>query len=112
MVKFLVKNKKGGAMRVIPVNSNVYVVRRNATKNQGRQHFTNPERNVNFRGKFGSIVGGTLGAGAVLVASFVAAPAAACLAGAGLIIGLVGGDIAEDAINKEGEYKDNKKNNP
>ena len=60
---------------------------------------------VNFKGKFGQIVGGTIGAGAVLVASFIAAPAAACLAGAGLIVGLVGGDVAEDAVNKEGDFK-------
>lgn len=71
----------------------------------GQQENPVMSKNVKFKGKFGQIVGGTIGAGAVLVASFVAAPAAACLAGAGLIVGLVGGDIAEDAVNKEGDFK-------
>ncbi len=70
---------------------------------------SNGTQNVNFRGKFGRIIGGTIGAGAVMVASFVVAPAAVCLTGAGLFLGLVGGDVAEDAINKEGDFKDNKK---
>ena len=74
-------------------------------KNKATGTASDESVNVNFKGKFGQIVGGAIGTGAVLVASFIAALAAACLAGAGLIIGLVGGDVAEDAINKEGEFK-------
>ena len=65
---------------------------------------------INFRGKFGKIVGGTLGTGAVVAASFLVAPAAICLAGAGLLTGIVGGDIVEDSINND-KKKDGKGNN-
>lgn len=67
-----------------------------------------PDSNLNFRGKFGKIVGGAIGTGAVVAASMVVAPAIICLAGAGLVAGMVGGDVAEDKINKEGDYKNNK----
>ena len=60
---------------------------------------------VNFKGKFGKIVGGAIGTGAVVAASMIAAPAIICLAGAGLVAGMVSGDVAEDKINKEGDYK-------
>jgi len=63
---------------------------------------------INFRGKFGKIVGGALGTGAVVAASFVIAPAAICLAGAGLLAGMVGGDVVEDTVNKN-DNKDNDK---
>ncbi len=95
-------------MRVGSVSSVSYSphCRKAVVKNkESNTTVTENSPNVNFKGKFGQIVGGTIGAGAVLVASFVAAPAAACLAGAGLIVGLVGGDVAEDAINKEGDFK-------
>lgn len=101
-------------MRVGSVSSVSYSPQCRKASMQNKTTTTIPKdtANVNFKGKFGQIVGGTIGAGAVLVASFVAAPAAACLAGAGLIVGLVGGDIAEDAVNKEGDFKkDDKKNN-
>lgn len=61
---------------------------------------------INFRGKFGKIVGGAVGTGAVVAASFVVAPAVICLAGAGLLAGMVGGDIAEDKINKNDKKSD------
>lgn len=64
---------------------------------------------INFRGKFGKIVGGTLGTGAVVAASFIIAPAAICLAGAGLLAGMVGGDVVEDTVNKQDEKNDNNK---
>ena len=60
--------------------------------------------NVQFRGKFGRIVGGAVGTGVVLAASMVVAPAIICLAGAGLVAGMVGGDVTEDKINKQGDY--------
>jgi len=64
---------------------------------------------VNFRGNFGKIIGGAVGTGAVVAASFFAAPAIICLTGAGLVAGMVAGDVAEDKVNKEGEYKKKKK---
>ncbi len=60
---------------------------------------------INFRGKFGRIVGGTLGTGAVVAASFVFAPAVICLAGAGLLAGMVGGDVVEDKVNNDKKEK-------
>lgn len=94
-------------MRVGSVSCVSYSPRCRKVSKQNNSVTNAPEKSadVNFKGKFGQIVGGTIGAGAVLVASFVAAPAAACLAGAGLIVGLVSGDIAEDAVNKEGDFK-------
>lgn len=62
-------------------------------------------KEVNFKGNFGKIVGGVIGTGAVVAASFVVAPAIICMAGAGLVAGMVAGDVAEDKINKEGDYK-------
>ncbi len=55
--------------------------------------------NLNFKGKFGAWVGGVFGAAAVVATAILAAPAAACLAGGGAIIGAIGGDVAEDAVN-------------
>ena len=73
-----------------------------------KQQEVNPENgntsNVQFRGKFGRIVGGAVGTGVVLAASMVVAPAIICLAGAGLVAGMVGGDVTEDKINKQGDY--------
>ena len=56
---------------------------------------------VAFKRKFGQIVGGTVGAAAVVAAAIFTAPAVVCLAGAGALIGAVGGDVAEDKINGE-----------
>lgn len=67
--------------------------------------------NVNFKGKFGQILGGTLGAIAVIAISTVAPPALICLTGAGAAIGATGLDVAEDKINKEGYFKEKKNNN-
>ncbi len=100
-------------MRVSSVSSVSYNANYRKPKVQSKapSSVQDDSANVSFKGKFGQIVGGTIGTGAVLVASFIAAPAAACLAGAGLLVGLVGGDIAEDAINKEGEFKKKDNNN-
>ena len=66
-----------------------------------------PNDSVNFKGKFGQIVGGTIGTGAIMVGSFFLAPALVCLSGIGLLLGAAGGDIAEDAVNKK-ENKDDR----
>lgn len=63
---------------------------------------------INFRGKFGKIVGGAVGTGAVVAASFVFAPAVICLAGAGLLAGMVGGDVVEDKVNDNNKDKGKK----
>ena len=57
--------------------------------------------NVQFKGKFGAIIGGVAGAAAVIAAAIVTAPAAACLAGGGAILGAIGGHVAEDTVNGE-----------
>lgn len=64
--------------------------------------------NVQFKGKFGQIVGGTLGAAAVVTAAIFTAPAVICLAGAGVLAGAVGGDVAEDKVNGEDTKDENK----
>lgn len=98
-------------MRVGEISSVYYrpQCRKNRIKKQTEGNSTsgNPS-DVNFRGTFGKIVGGTLGTGAVVAASMVVAPAIICLAGAGLVAGMVSGDVAEDKINKEGDYKNDK----
>ena len=60
-----------------------------------------PKDDVQFKGKFGAWVGGIIGGAAVFAAALAAAPAAACLIGGGAIIGAIGGDVAEDAVNKK-----------
>lgn len=60
-----------------------------------------PTSAINFKGKFGAWIGGAFGAAAVIATALVAAPAVACLAGGGAIIGAIGGDVAEDAVNGE-----------
>lgn len=59
-----------------------------------------PTSAITFNGKFGAWLGGLVGAAAVIATAVVAAPAAACLAGGGAILGAIGGDVAEDAVNK------------
>ena len=59
-----------------------------------------PTSAITFNGKFGALLGGAIGAVAVIATAIIAAPAAACLAGGGAIIGAIGGDVAEDAVNK------------
>ena len=66
-----------------------------------------PKDEIQFKGKFGAWVGGIVGGVAVLATAIVAAPAAACLIGGGAIIGAIGGDVAEDAVNKTSD-NDNK----
>ena len=92
-------------MKVASVSSVYY--RPQCRKGALKQH-SDENSGVSFKGNFGKIVGGTLGTGAVVAASFFAAPAIICLAGAGLVAGMVAGDVAEDKINKEGEYKKDK----
>lgn len=64
-----------------------------------------PQPDLSFRGKFGSIVGGVLGFAATVGAVFIAPPAAAallsCMTGAGAIAGAVAGDAAENAVNEK-----------
>ena len=60
-----------------------------------------PKDGVEFRGKFGAWVGGILGGAAVVAAALVTAPAAICLLGGGAVFGALGGDVAEDAVNKK-----------
>ena len=60
--------------------------------------------NPNFKGKFGAWLGAIAGGAAVIATAIVAAPAVACLAGGGALIGGLGLDAVEDAIN--GEDKD------
>ena len=60
---------------------------------------------VAFKAKLGQIVGGTVGAAAVVAVAALTAPVVVCLAGAGALVGAVGGDIAEDKINKDDKNK-------
>ena len=60
-----------------------------------------PEKAPQFRGKFGAWVGAVVGGVAVVATALVTAPAIVCLAGGGALIGGLGGDMAEDAINGE-----------
>ena len=46
-------------------------------------------------------VGAVVGGVAVVATALVTAPAIVCLAGGGALIGGLGGDMAEDAINGE-----------
>ena len=91
-------------MKVASVSSVYYrpQCRKGALKQHSDENSGVVQKDVSFKGNFGKIVGGTLGTGAVVAASFFAAPAIICLAGA------VAGDVAEDKINKEGEYKKDK----
>ena len=59
-----------------------------------------PKDDIPFKGKFGAWVGGIVGGIAVLTVALAAAPAAACLIGGGAVIGAIGGDVTEDAVNK------------
>ena len=92
-------------MKVASVSSVYYrpQCRKGALKQHSDENSGVVQKDVSFKGNFGKIVGGTLGTGAVVAASFFAA-----LAGAGLVAGMVAGDVAEDKINKEGEYKKDK----
>ena len=91
-------------MKVASVSSVYYrpQCRKGALKQHSDENSGVVQKDVSFKGNFGKIVGGTLGTGAVVAASFFAAPAIICLAGMGA------GDVAEDKINKEGEYKKDK----
>lgn len=82
--------------------------RKGVLKQQGDDKSGVVQGDVNFKGNFGKIVGGTAGLAGVVAASF-AFPPLICLAGAGVVAGIVSGDITEDKINKEGEYKDTRK---
>lgn len=62
-----------------------------------------PQDDIQFKGRFGAWVGGIVGGAAVLAAAIAAAPAAACLIGGGAIVGAIGGDVAEDAVNKKSD---------
>ena len=97
-------------MKVASVSSVYYrpQCRKGALKQHSDENSGVVQKDVSFKGNFGKIVGVTLGTGAVVAASFFAAPAIICLAGAGLVAGMVAGDVAEDKINKEGEYKKDK----
>jgi len=57
------------------------------------------QENVNFHGKFGAWLGAIAGGAAVVAAAIATAPALVCLAGGGALIGGLGLDMAEDAIN-------------
>ena len=100
-------------MKVASVSSVYYrpQCRKGALKQHSDENSGVVQKDVSFKGNFGKIVGGTLGTGAVVAASFFAAPAIICLAGAGLVAGMVAGDVAEAKINKEGEYKKDKDEN-
>ena len=63
-----------------------------------------PQDETNFKGKFGSWVGGVFGAAAVVATAVLVAPAAICLTGGGAILGAIGGHVAEDCVN--GDNKD------
>lgn len=82
-------------------------LRKGALKQQSDEKSGEIKNDVSFKGNFGKIIGGTAGLAGVVAASF-AFPPLICLAGAGLAAGVVGGDVAEDKINKEGEYKEKK----
>lgn len=60
---------------------------------------TQTNNSVNFKGKFGALLGAVLGGAAVVAVALVAAPAAACLTGGGAFVGALGLDAAEDAVN-------------
>ena len=60
--------------------------------------------NPNFKGKFGAWLGAIAGGAAVVGAALITAPAIACLAGGGALVGGLGMDMIEDAIN--GKKKD------
>ena len=89
-------------MRVsqISVYHNVNSVQpRHLVKNQQNHSELPPKDGVEFRGKFGAWVGGIIGGAAVVTTALVTAPAAICLLGGGAVVGALGGDAAEDAVN-------------
>lgn len=76
-------------------------------KKQNQQLNFEPQHqsSINFKAKFGAYLGGVIGGAAVIATAIIAAPAIACLAGGGAIIGAIGGDLAEDAVNGKSNDK-------
>lgn len=112
-------------MRVSAIYTNgIYQNQKNKIKVQKREclHIERPEsdsqfcgknENINFKGKFGMIVGGAVGFAATFALALVAPPAAgavlSCLTGGGAFVGAGIGDYTEDKVNGENNNKDDKK---
>ena len=88
-------------MRVsqVSVYSGLNYPRTNVIKNQQMKCELPPKDGIEFKGKFGAWVGGVLSGAAIVVTALTAAPAAICLLGGSAVIGAIGGDAAEDAVN-------------
>ena len=80
-----------------PWSSNLYSTKKNS--NPRSYTMFNKQNNVQFKAKFGAWLGGIAGGVAVVAVALATAPAAVCLLGGGAMLGAVGGDVVEDAVN-------------
>ena len=97
-------------MRVSEINiynyqNNNFVRKSNHLKKINHEPSAEQTENINFRGKFGAWTGGILGTAAVAAAAAFVAPVAVCWLAGGAVLGAIGGDAAEDAVNKNDDDK-------
>ena len=100
-------------MRVSSINS-VYCNKnycsqtnpRKLTENLPAENSPKQLSSLNFRGKFGAILGGIIGGVATLAVAAATAPMLACLAGGGAVLGAFTTSAAEDSINGDNKKRD------